>query len=172
MILILKDKHEEERIVLEEGIEFIEEPEELSKEEFFNLLEAKPEGLELTITRLGKTYESRYKDQQGKTRKAFFIDYTFKLGDQPKQVGINYNLGTEVAENTFSIGSQSNLFKLLEIAIPELPKAKRIRITKEKLEEKLVGLKFIGQAKLIHGMANSFYIIEPIRKIEEDDIHV
>lgn len=139
----------------------LEESEEITKERFFKILASKEEGLTLTISRLGVTFTSKWKNDKGETPSGFFIDYNFTTDDHDYTVGIYYNVGMPVTEETFILTSGMNIFKILAVAI-DLSTAKRVKVTKSFLTETLEGLTF--QAELGTGF-NSF-IINPIKKIE------
>lgn len=139
----------------------LEESEEITKERFFKILASKEEGLTLTIDRVGVTFTSKWKNDKGELPSGFFIDYTFTNEEQDYTVGIYYNVGVPIAEETFILTSGMNIFKILAVAT-DISKAKKIKVTKSFIKEKLVGLTF--QAEL--GTAFNSFIINPIKKIE------
>ena len=147
--------------IKEDGLEIItEKAVELKKDDFFKLLASKPEGLELTIDRLGNTYTSKWANDKGETPSGFFIDYSFTNNNKEYQVGISYNVGVPVAEETFILKSGMNLFKILAVAT-DISKAKEVKVTKKFLEDTLTGISFIGKV----GAGFNSFIIEPVRKI-------
>ena len=117
--------------------------------------------LTLTISRLGNTYTSKWKNDKGETPSGFFIDYTFSIDDKDYQVGINYNVGVPISEETFILTSGMNIFKILAVAI-DLSTAKQIKVTKSFLIDKLEGLTFQGEL----GQGFNSFIIKPIKRIE------
>ena len=139
----------------------LEESEEITKERFFKMLASKEDGLTLTIDRLGNTYTSKWKNDKGETPSGFFIDYTFSIDDKDYQVGINYNVGVPISEETFILTSGMNIFKILAVAI-DLSTAKQIKVTKSFLIDKLEGLTFQGEL----GQGFNSFIIKPIKRIE------
>ena len=137
-----------------------ERPVELNKEEFFKIM-AKNESLDLTVKRIGRTYTSKWKNDKEKDYPSgFFIDYGFKLNNIDYEVGISYNVGVPVDEETFILTSGMNIFKILAVAI-DLSKANTIKVSKKFIEDKLTGLRF--KATLRTGF-NGF-VIKPIRKL-------
>ena len=139
----------------------LEESEEITKERFFKILASKEEGLTLTISRLGVTFTSKWKNDKGETPSGFFIDYTFTIDDKDYQVGINYNVGVPVDDETFILTSGMNIFKILAVAI-DLSTAKQIKVSKNFLTDTLEGLTFQGEL----GQGFNSFIIKPIKKIE------
>ena len=139
----------------------LEESEEITKERFFKILASKEDGLTLTISRLGVTFVSKWKNDQGEKPSGFFIDYNFSTDGHDYTVGIYYNVGIPISEETFILTSGMNIFKILAVAT-DLSTAKRIKVTKSFLSETLEGLTF--KAELGTGF-NSF-IINPIKRIE------
>lgn len=145
-----------------EGLEItVEKPIELNKEEFFNILKKEPEGLALTIERVGKTFKSKWKNDNGTTSSGCFIDYTFTKDSKNYAVGISYNLGVPIAEEKFKLTSGMNIFKILAVAT-DLSKAEEIKVTKEFIENTLTGVKFNGE---IDSGFNGF-IIKPVERLE------
>lgn len=155
--------------LLENGIGIIEEPEELTLEEFYNYLEAKPEGIELTISGFKKLYVSRWKTREQKERKTLDIIFRFKVKGSVKQVVISYNLGNEIAENTFFIGSKFFIFQFLNLVL-KLKYTNGVKLTEEQIKEKLLGLKFIGKVKLYNGSHSNFYVLNPVKLIDMEDL--
>ena len=144
-----------------EGLEItVEKATELSKEEFFNIL-SEARRLDLTIDRIGKTYVSKWKNDKNQTPSGTFIDYSFTYKNNDYEVGIAYNLGVPIANETFKLTSGMNIFKILAIAV-DLSKAEEIKVTKEFIEDTLTGIKF--KAKIGAGF-NSF-IIDPVELIK------
>ncbi len=144
------------------GLEIItEKAVELKKDEFFNMLKREPKGLELTVDRVGKVYKSKWANDNGKYPSGCFIDYSFTKDSTDYEVGISYNLGLPVAEDTFKLTSGMNIFKILEVAI-DLSKAEEIKVTKDFIDKTLTGIKFIGE---IDSGYNGF-IIKPVKLIE------
>lgn len=145
--------------VLDNGLEILEEkPIEVDKDKFFNILAgAGAEGLTLTVARISKTYKSKWSD---KGAEGCFIDYTFTKDSKDYQVGISYNLGVPISEETFILTSGMNIFKILAIAV-DLSKADKIKVTKKFIEDTLTGVKFIGKI----GSGFNTFIIDPVRKI-------
>ena len=138
-----------------------EKPVELDKDEFFKYL-IKNDFLDLTILRIGKTYISKFKNDEGFKPSGFFIDYAFKLNGNEYQVGISYNLGIPLEEDVFKISSGMNIFKILEIAI-DLSKAKEIKVSKKFIDEKLTGIRF----KATYGKGyNGSFIIKPVKRLD------
>lgn len=145
-----------------EGLEItVEKPVELNKEEFFNILKKEPEGLALTIERIGKTFKSKWTNDNGTISSGCFIDYTFTKDSKNYEVGISYNLGVPIAEETFKLTSGMNIFKILAVAT-DISKAEEIKVTKEFIENTLTGVKFIGE---IDSGFNGF-IIKPVERLE------
>jgi len=143
------------------GLEItVEKAIELTKEEFFNMLKKEPEGLTLTIERVGKTFKSKWKNDNGTTSSGCFIDYTFTKDSKNYEVGISYNLGVPITEETFKLTSGMNIFKILAVAT-DLSKAEEIKVTKEFITDTLTGVKFIGE---IDSGFNGF-IIKPLKKL-------
>ena len=146
-----------------EGLEIVvENTIELKKEEFFNMLSSAPEGINLTIERIGKTFKSKWKNNKGEYPLMAFIDYSFTYGNKNYEIGISYNLGDPVEENKFLVKSGSNLFKILEV-VADISKAKEVKVTKEFLEESLTGITF--KAKV--GAGFNGFIIKPVELIED-----
>lgn len=137
-----------------------EKPVELKKDEFFKLL-AKQD-LDLTILRVGKTYISKWKNEKANDfPSGCFIDYGFNIDNVEYEVGISYNLGVPIDEETFILSSGMNIFKILNIAT-DLSKAKEIKVSKKFIEESLTGIRF--KATLDSGF-NGF-VIRPLGRIE------
>lgn len=155
--------------LLEDGIGIIEEPEEVTLEEFYNYLEAKPKGIELTVSGFKKIYVSKWKTREQKKRKALDIIFNFKLKGSIKKVVITYNLGNEIAKNTFFIGSKFLLFNLLNLVL-KLKYTNGVKLTEEEIKEKLLGLKFIGKAKYYYGSHSNFYVLNPVKLIDREDL--
>ena len=147
---------------LEDGLKIVTEKEvEIKKDKFFKIL-AKSDGLKLTIDRLGNTYISKYKNDKGVKPSGFFIDYTFSYDGTDYKVGIAYNVGVPIAEETFLLTSGMNIFKILSIAV-DLSKAKEIEVTKQFLENTLTGLKFNAE---IGTSYNGTFLIDPVEKLD------
>ena len=146
----------------DEGFKVLtEKPIELEKEEFFRIF-IKNDSLDLTVKRVGKTYISKFKNDLGFKPSGFFIDYGFKLDETEYEIGISYNVGIPIKEETFKLTSGMNIFKILEIAI-DLSKAKEIEVSKKFIDEKLTGIRF----KATYGTGfNGGFIIKPIRLID------
>lgn len=145
------------------GLEIVtEKAVEINKEEFFNMLSSAPEGITLTVDRIGKTFKSKWQDKQGNYPSGCFIDYSFTYNETDYSVGISYNLGVPVAEETFILKSGSNLFKILEIVV-DISRAEEVKVTKEFLEETLAGITF--KAKV--GAGFNGFIIKPVELIED-----
>jgi len=147
----------------DEGFKVLsEKPKEIDQEEFFKFL-IKNDSLNLTIKRVGKTFISKVnKNNEGIKPSRFFIDYVFKVNGNEYQVGISYNVGVPVDEETFILTYRMNLFKILEVVI-DLERVEKAEFTKKFIEEKLTGLRF----KATYGKgSNGGYIIKPIRKLE------
>ena len=143
------------------GLEItVEKAIELTKEEFFNMLKKEPEGLALTVERVGKTFKSKWKNDNGTISSGCFIDYTFTKDSKNYEVGISYNLGVPIAEEKFKLTSGMNIFKILAVAT-DLSKAEEIKVTKEFITDTLTGVKFIGE---IDSGFNGF-IIKPLKKL-------
>lgn len=136
-----------------------EKPVELKKDEFYRLL-AKQD-LDLTVLRVGKTYISKWKNDKEEYPSGLFIDYGFKLDEVDYEVGISYNLGVPISDETFKLTEGMNLFKILAIAI-DLSKAKEIKVSKKFIDEKLTGIKFKGT---LDSGFNGF-IIRPLGRID------
>ena len=144
-----------------EGLEItVEKPIGLNKEEFFNILKKEPEGLALTIERIGETFKSKWINDNGTISFGCFIDYTFTKDSEKYEVGISYNLGVPIAEETFKLTSGMNMFKILAVAT-DLSRAEEIKVTKEFIVNTLTGVKFIGE---IDSGFNSF-IIKPVKRL-------
>lgn len=153
---------QEKRTSLEDGLKIVtEKAVEINKEEFYKIL-TKSDGLELTIDRIGNTYISRYKNDKGVKPSGFFIDYSFSYNGTDYSVGINYNVGVPIAEETFKLTSGMNFFKILSIAV-DLSKAEKIEVTKEFIEDNLTGIKFKAE---IGTSYNGTFLINPIERIE------
>lgn len=147
---------------LEDGLKIVTtKAVELNKQEFYKIL-AKSDGLILTIERLGNTYISKFKNDKGVKPSGFFIDYSFSYENKDYEVGITYNVGVPIAEETFLLKSGMNIFKILAVAT-DLTKAKEIEVTKEFLERKLTGLKFSAEVGTSY---NGGMLIDPVKKIE------
>lgn len=147
---------------LEDGLKIVTtKAVELNKQEFYKIL-AKSDGLILTIERLGNTYISKFKNDKGVKPSGFFIDYSFSYENKDYEVGITYNVGVPIAEETFLLKSGMNIFKILAVAT-DLSKAKEIEVTKEFLERKLTGLKFSAEVGTSY---NGGMLIDPVKKIE------
>lgn len=144
----------------DEGFKVLsEKPVELKKEEFFRLL-AKQD-LDLTVKRVGKTYISKWKNDKEEYPSGFFIDYGFSLDETDYEVGISYNVGVPISEETFILTSGMNIFKILAVAI-DLSKAKEIEVSKKFIDEKLTGIKFKGT---LDSGFNGF-IIRPLGRLD------
>ena len=142
----------------EDGLRIVStRPIKIKRQEFFKIL-AKSDGLTLTIERLGNTFISRFKNEDGVKPSGFFIDYTFSYENKDYEVGITYNVGVPIADETFFLTSGMNIFKILEVAT-DLSKAKEIEVTKEYLVNKLTGLKFRGE---IGTSYNGGLLIDPV----------
>lgn len=153
---------EKETASLEDGLKIVTtKAVELNKQEFYKIL-AKSDGLILTIERLGNTYISKFKNDKGVKPSGFFIDYSFNYENKDYEVGITYNVGVPIAEETFLLKSGMNIFKILAVAT-DLTKAKEIEVTKEFLERKLTGLKFSAEVGTSY---NGGMLIDPVKKIE------
>ena len=153
---------EKETASLEDGLKIVTtKAVELNKQEFYKIL-AKSDGLILTIERLGNTYISKFKNDKGVKPSGFFIDYSFSYENKDYEVGITYNVGVPIAEETFLLKSGMNIFKILAVAT-DLTKAKEIEVTKEFLERKLTGLKFSAEVGTSY---NGGMLIDPVKKIE------
>lgn len=147
---------------LEDGLKIVTtKAVELNKQEFYKIL-AKSDGLILTIERLGNTYISKFKNDKGVKPSGFFIDYSFSYENKDYEVGITYNVGVPIAEETFLLKSGMNIFKILAVAT-DLSKAKEIEVTKDFLERKLTGLKFSAEVGTSY---NGGMLIDPVKKIE------
>ena len=153
---------EKETASLEDGLKIVTtKAVELNKQEFYKIL-AKSDGLILTIERLGNTYISKFKNDKGVKPSGFFIDYSFNYENKDYEVGITYNVGVPIAEETFLLKSGMNIFKILAVAT-DLTKAKEIEVTKEFLERKLTGLKFSAEVGTSY---NGGMLIDPVKKFE------
>ena len=153
---------EKETASLEDGLKIVTtKAVELNKQEFYKIL-AKSDGLILTIERLGNTYISKFKNDKGVKPSGFFIDYSFNYENKDYEVGITYNVGVPIAEETFLLKSGMNIFKILAVAT-DLTKAKEIEVTKDFLERKLTGLKFSAEVGTSY---NGGMLIDPVKKIE------
>lgn len=154
-----EDKTTEETI---EGFEILSEKHtKLNKKEFFNILKKESNGLILTIDRVGKTFKSKWANDDGTISSGCFIDYTFIKNSENYEVGISYNLGVPLAEETFKLTSGMNIFKILAITI-DIAKAEEIKVTKQFIEDSLTGVKFIAEIDSGH---NGF-IIKPTKKLQ------
>ena len=152
-----------EKKVENTGLEIVtEKAVEITKEEFFNMLSSAPEGIALTVDRLGNTFKSKWQDNKGNYPSGCFIDYSFNYNGTDYSVGISYNLGVPIAEETFILKSGSNLFKILEI-VADISRAKEVKVTKTYLEETLTGIRFIAKV----GAGFNGFIIKPVELIEE-----
>ena len=153
---------EKETASLEDGLKIVTtKAVELNKQEFYKIL-AKSDGLILTIERLGNTYISKFKNDKGVKPSGFFIDYSFSYENKDYEVGITYNVGVPIAEETFLLKSGMNIFKILAVAT-DLSKAKEIEVTKDFLERKLTGLKFSAEVGTSY---NGGMLIDPVKKVE------
>ena len=117
-------------------------------------------GLTLTISRLGVTFTSKWKNDNGEKPSGFSIDYNFSTDGHDYTVGIYYNVGVPISEETFILTSGMNIFKILAVAI-DLSTAKQIKVTKSFLIDKLEGLTFQGEL----GQGFNSFIIKPIKRI-------
>lgn len=162
--LLMQDK--EETLKLNNtGFEVVEEKvEKLEKNKFFDILRMELTGKELTVLNIGKTYISKFKNDDGNRPSGFFIDFGFEHENKEYEVGITYNVGVPVADETFIIGSKSNLFLLLSL-VYDLKGAEKIKVTKQAIEDELVGLKFLARA----GIGFNGYIIDPVKVIKTDN---
>lgn len=152
-----------EKKVKNTGLEIVtEKAVEINKEEFFNMLSSTPAGINLTVDRLGKTFKSKWQDNKGNYPSGCFIDYSFTYDGTDYSVGISYNLGVPIEEETFILNSGSNLFKILEV-VADISKAEKVKVTKTYLEETLTGITF--KAKL--GAGFNGFIIKPVELIED-----
>lgn len=110
------EEHKTETTSIEDGLKIVTEKAiELKKNEFFKIL-TKSDGLILTIERLGNTYISKFKNDKGVKPSGFFIDYSFTYENKDYEVGITYNVGVPIAEETFLLTSGMNIFKILGVA--------------------------------------------------------
>lgn len=126
---------------------------EIDKEKFFKLL-AKHEEIILTIDRIGKVGQSKFKNNKGFYPYGCFIDYNFSVENTDYEIGIYYNLGVPTAEDKFILTSGFYIFKLLEIVV-DLSEADEIAVNETFISNKLTGIKFkatLGSSK------NGFYI--------------
>ena len=139
----------------------VEKPIKIDKKEFFKFL-IMNKTLNLTILRLGKTTISKFtKDKKGNWESGFFIDYAFKFNNVDYEVGIWYDIGVEIKEETFLLTDEKDILKILAI-ITDVRKAKKMEVTKEWFEENLAGLRFKGTfGKNFKGL----YIIKAVRKL-------
>lgn len=148
----------EENVI--EGLEIVtEKATELDKKKFFKMLAGAEEGLNLTIERIGNTYISKFKNDKGIRPSGCFIDYSFTKGSKSYEVGISYNLGKPVAEETFILTSNMNIFKILEVANPDLKKADKVKVTKKFIEDSLTGISFKAE---VGSSYNGGFLIEPV----------
>ena len=149
----------EEKAVVD-GLEIVtEKAVELDKKKFFKMLAGAEEGLTLTIDRVGKTYLSKFKNDKGIRPSGCFIDYSFSNGSKSYEVGISYNLGKPIAEETFLLTSNMNIFKILEVANPDLKKADKVKVTKTFIEDSLTGISFKAE---VGSSYNGGFLIEPV----------
>lgn len=132
----------------------------LKKDEFFNMLKKEPNGLVLTIDGVGKTFESKWTSENGTKKYGCFIDYKFTNNSNEYEVGLSYNLGVPIDEETYKITSKMNIFKILSVAV-DLSKAEEIKVTKQFIDS-LTGIKFLGEIDSGH----KGFIINPVRRIE------
>ena len=154
--------HKTETTSIEDGLKIVTEKAiELKKNEFFKIL-TKSDGLVLTIERLGNTYISKFKNDKGVKPSGFFIDYSFTYENKDYEVGITYNVGVPIAEETFLLTSGMNIFKILGVAT-DLSRAEEVEVTKQYLENKLTGLKFKAE---IGTSYNGTFLINPVGKVE------
>ena len=70
--------------------------------------------LTLTISRLGVTFTSKWKNDKGETPSGFFIDYNFSTDGHDYTVGIYYNVGIPISEETFILTSGMNISSSLK----------------------------------------------------------
>lgn len=156
------EEHKTETTSIEDGLKIVTEKAiELKKNEFFKIL-TKSDGLILTIERLGNTYISKFKNDKGVKPSGFFIDYSFTYENKDYEVGITYNVGVPIAEETFLLTSGMNIFKILGVAT-DLSRAEEVEVTKQYLENKLTGLKFKAE---IGTSYNGTFLINPVGKVE------
>lgn len=155
--------HKTETTSIEDGLKIVATKSiELKKQEFYKIL-AKSDGLTLTIERLGNTFISKFKNDKGVKPSGFFIDYSFTYENKDYEVGITYNVGVPIAEETFLLTSGMNIFKILAVAT-DLTTAEEVEVTKDFLENKLTGLTFKAE---IGTSYNGTFLINPVGKVED-----
>lgn len=156
-------------IVIEEGMQGIEEHKTITKEEFFKILDKEPEGLILTVQKVATPFNSKFQDPNNRTnnkKKAMFLDLTFIYNETHYKIGLSHNLGYEVKPNTFNIDKYSLLFKLLCLTTPKLKGLSGVTIDYNKLTSKLTDIKFIGVSELIKSKNNTYsYKLKPVELI-------
>ena len=147
-----------------EGFEIVtEKATELKKKDFFKMLAGAEKGLTLKIERIGNTYISKFKNDKGIRPSGCFIDYTFTKDSKSYEIGIAYNLGKPIAEETFILTSNMNIFKILEVANPDLKKADKIKVTKKFIEDTLEGITFKAEVGTSY---NGGFLIEPVELVD------
>lgn len=140
-----------------------EKPIELKKKDFFKMLAAAEEGLILTIERVGNTYISKFKNDKGIRPSGFFINYSFTKDSKLYEIGISYNVGKPIAEETFKLTSGMNLIKILGIVNSDFKKAEEVEVTKKFIEDSLTGIKFKAEVGTAY---NGGFLIEPTELLE------
>lgn len=148
---------------MEEGLKVLsEKPIDLKKDEFFNMLLKNPEGIELKIEGVGKTFKSKWANDKGVKPYVCFIDYSFIIDSVKYSVGLSYNLGASRSSEVFIISSGMNIFKILSV-FSDISKAEEIKVTKEFIDKSLTGKKFL--AKIGAGYNNSL-VINPVKILD------
>lgn len=148
-----------------DGSLLTEEPEEYTLEDFYNYIKNKSEGIELEVIGFKKLYTSKWKTREQKERKTLEIIFKFKVNDSAKKVVIPFNLGNEISEDTFFIGSKFLLFNFLNLKL-KLKFTNGTKLTSKQIKELLLGLKFIGKAEAYNGTHSNFYVLKPVRLID------
>lgn len=147
-----------------EGFEIVTEKAiELDKKQFFKMLAAAEKGLILTIERVGNTYISKFKNDKGIRPSGFFIDYSFLKDSKKYEIGISYNVGKPIAEETFKLTSGMNIIKILSIVNPNIKKAEEVKVTKKYIEDSLTGIKFKAEIGTAY---NGGFLIEPVELLK------
>ena len=159
--------------IIEDGIEGTLKPIKLDYDEFYKILLDNPEGLILKIINIGTPFISQYQDKNNRSNKnkmAFYIDYEFKYKGITYNKGVSYALGYPLGSDIKGkyIINDIDLLRLLRLVIDDLDKYLKIRLTFNKIKEKLKDLEFI---MLIESHTNknnnTYYKLKPIELIKE-----
>lgn len=159
--------------IIEDGIEGTLKPIKLNHKEFYEILINNPEGLMLNIINIGDPFISNYQDKNNRSNKnkmAFFIDYEFKLKGITYNIGISYSLGYPLGSDIKGkyIINDIDLLRLLRLVIDDLDKYLNIRLTFNKIKEKLTGLSFIMSIESHTNKNNdTYYKLKPLTLIKE-----